>query len=185
MNERTSLTKIYDANSFKLNRIDFAIYCRCLYSYMKSGPYQMEMTMLFGQVTSYLEQSILDKYKQTKDFRKTRQNEIFEKFILLVKQHCARHRSVEFYAEQLCITPQYLSRISREVSGKNASDWINEFVILEIKTLLKYTNLTINEVSLELNFPDQSSLGKYFRKHVGMSPRQFSKTMISKIAGAT
>lgn len=175
MNEQSNIQRIYDANSFTLNRTDFAIYCRCLYSYMKSGPYQTEMTALFGQVSSYLEQSILEKYKRSKDARKTRQEELFEKFVIEVKQHCARHRSVEFYAEQLYITPQYLSRISREVSGKNASDWINEFVILEIKTLLKYTNLTVNEISLEMNFPDQSSLGKYFRKHVGVSPRQYTK----------
>lgn len=180
MNEQQFLRTSNPINRFELNRTDFAIYCRCLYSHMKSGPYQMEMTTLFGQVTSYLEQSILDKYKQSKNERKTRAEEIFEKFLLGVKQYCAHHRSVEFYAEQLCITPQYLTRISREVSGKNASDWINEFVILEIKTLLKHTNLTVNEVSAEMHFPDQSSLGKYFKKHVGMSPRQYAKTIANR-----
>lgn len=179
MSEQKNLRKINDIDRFRLNRTDFAIYCRCLYAYMKSGPYQMEMTVLFGQVTSYLEQSILDKYKQSKNYRKTRAEEIFEKFILCVKQHCSLHRSVEFYADTLCITPQYLTRISRDISGKNASDWINEFVILEVKTLLKYTNLTVSEVSVEMHFPDQSSLGKYFRKHVGMSPRQYAKTIVS------
>lgn len=180
MNEQTNLSRIYDANSFKLNRKDFSIYCRSLYAYMRNGPYRKEMTMLFGQMTSYLEQSILEKYKQSMNSRKTRQEEIFERFILCVKQHCSRHRSVEFYAEQLCITPQYLSRISKEVSGKNASDWINEIVIFEIKTLLKYTNLTVSEISVEMNFPDQSSLGKYFRKYVGVSPRQYAKKILSR-----
>jgi AraC-like DNA-binding protein len=58
-------------------------------------------------------------------------------------------------------------------SGRNALEWLNEYVVLEAKLMLNYTNLTIQEISYRLNFPTQSSFGKYFRKQVGNSPKQY------------
>lgn len=174
------IENVHDTENFKLNRNDFAIYCRCLYSYMKKGPYQTEMIELFNQVASYLDMSILEKYKQQKNNRRIRSEEIFERFILDVKEYCSLHRDVRFYADKLSVSSKYLSQISKEISNKTANDWINEFVILEIKSLLKSTNLTIKEISYRMNFTNQSFFGKYFKKHLGIAPKKYVRSIVDK-----
>ena len=63
--------------------------------------------------------------------------------------------------------------VVKKVSGRTASDWIDEYVVLEAKQMLRTTTLTVQEVSRELNFANQSFFGKYFKKHVGMSPSEY------------
>lgn len=98
---------------------------------------------------------------------------ILDRFIELVGIYHNRERELQFYADKLCITPKYLSLIVKRVSGKKATDWICDFVILEAKSLLKYSGKNIQEVSMQLNFPTQSAFGKYFKCQVGMSPKEF------------
>lgn len=104
---------------------------------------------------------------------KSRQQQIFERFIKDVNQHFFIERNVYSYAERLCITPKYLSAVVRQVSGKSANDWINEYVILEAKALLRLKNNTIKDVSNKLNFPNQSFFAKYFKQHTGLTPKQY------------
>lgn len=96
-----------------------------------------------------------------------------EKFLSLVKQNFKEERFLEYYARELMVSPKHLSRTVKEVTGFTAVDWIDRFVLLEAKVLLKSTNLTIQQISDELNFTSQSFFGKYFKKHVGMSPKDF------------
>ena len=63
--------------------------------------------------------------------------------------------------------------VIKEVSGKSAKDWIVESIVLEIKALLKNTNMNIQEIAVKTNFANQSSLGRFFRKHTGMSLSQY------------
>lgn len=98
---------------------------------------------------------------------------ILDRFIELVGLYHNQERELKFYADKLCITPKYLSTIVKKVSGKKATDWICEFVILEAKSLLKYSGKNIQEVSHLLNFPTQSAFGKYFKCQVGVSPTEF------------
>ena len=106
----------------------------------------------------------------------SRKNEIFESFYKLIKQHHKEHRTVAFYADKLCLTPKYLTTVIREVSGTTAHDWINEYVILSAKALLKSTAMTIQEISNELSFANQSFFGKYFKQYVGMTPMEYRKS---------
>ena len=103
----------------------------------------------------------------------TRNEQIFNRFYELLREHCKEERSVQFYANRLCITPQHLSSMVKKVSGRTAGDWINDYVILCAKTLLRSQNLTVQEVSNELNFASQSFFGKFFKKHVGVSPSEY------------
>ncbi len=100
---------------------------------------------------------------------------IFEEFMNLLEQYNKRERNVGFYARQLGITPKYLSSVVKEVSGKTAARWIDESVILEAKTLLKYSGLSIQEIAYELNFSTQSFFGKYFKQHTGTSPSRYKR----------
>lgn len=100
---------------------------------------------------------------------------IFEQFTQLLQQHHKRERNVGFYAEQMNITPKYLSSVIKEISGKTAARWIDEYVILEAKTLLKYSGMSIQEIANALNFSTQSFFGKYFKQHTGYSPSRFKR----------
>lgn len=105
----------------------------------------------------------------------SRRDEIFNRFIDEVQNHYKQERQVIFYANLLCITPKYLSSVIHEVSGKYATEWIDEYVIFEAKALLKNYNITIKEICQKMNFSTQSMFAKYFKKHTGQTPRDFRK----------
>lgn len=101
-------------------------------------------------------------------------NEIFvDNFLQLVQTNFKKHRDIKFYADKLCLTPKYMSAIIKENSGKSANEWINDYIILEAKALLKSTNMNIQQISDELNFSNQSFFGKYFKRLVGLSPKEY------------
>lgn len=98
-----------------------------------------------------------------------------EKFRELLVQKCRQHRDVGFYARELCVTPDYLSRIIRKYDGGSAIKWIANAVVTEAKYLMRQPGKTINEIAFELNFPDQSTFGKFFKKQIGISPKEYKK----------
>lgn len=102
-----------------------------------------------------------------------RAEEYFRQFTELLGEHYKHERSVGFYARQLCITPKYLTTLIKRISGKSVSEWIDNSVILEAKTLLKYSNMSVQEIAYYLNFPNQSFFGSYFKRNAGMSPSQY------------
>ena len=102
-----------------------------------------------------------------------RAEEYFRQFTELLGEHYKHERSVGFYARQLCITPKHLSTLIKRISGKSVSEWIDNYVILEAKTLLKYSNMSVQEIAYYLNFPNQSFFGSYFKRNAGMSPSQY------------
>ncbi len=102
-----------------------------------------------------------------------REEILFKEFIRLVGEHHRQERRVDFYAEQLFLSPKHFSTVIKKVSGKTAGQWIDEYVILEAKTLLKYSAMSIQEVAYYMNFPNPSFFGKYFKHHTGMSPSEY------------
>jgi AraC-like DNA-binding protein len=94
-------------------------------------------------------------------------------FMRLVREHHCRERSIGFYADKLFITPKYLSRIIKETTGKSAAQWISRHVIIEAKNMIRFSGKNIQQIAYELNFPNQSSFGKYFKHGTGMSPSEF------------
>ena len=113
--------------------------------------------------------------RQGGDKKQTRAESIFTEFILLVEQNFRTERRVSWYAEQLCITPKYLSETVKGVSRRTPNEWIDKYVTLELRVQLKNTSKSIKEIARELRFPNQSFLGKYFKEHVGMSPSAYRK----------
>lgn len=105
----------------------------------------------------------------------TRAEAIFANFIRLLEENFRTQHRVSWYAEQLCITPKYLSEIVKKISLRTSNEWIDSYVILEARVLLKNTTKSIKEITDELNFPNQSFLGKYFKEHVGVSPSEYRK----------
>ena len=97
------------------------------------------------------------------------------RFLQEVKEHFRAERQLGFYAERLCITPRYLSRVVRETTGASAAEWVERYVVLEARALLKSTNMTIQQVSDALNFPSQTFFGKYFKRRLGISPKEYRR----------
>lgn len=98
---------------------------------------------------------------------------IFDKFMRLVMEYHTQYRNVGFYADQLCLTPKYLSKLIKNATGRSAPEWIDSYVILEAKNLLKYSGTTIKEIVFKLNFPNQSVFYKFFKAHTGMTPTEY------------
>lgn len=101
------------------------------------------------------------------------QNRIADRFLRLVQEHFRHERFLDFYADQLDITPKHLSRTIKQQTGSSAVDWINRYVILEAKVMLRSSNLNVQQIAEELNFPSQSFFGKYFKKATGISPKDY------------
>lgn len=102
-----------------------------------------------------------------------REDVLFNQFINLLTEHHRKERRVDFYAEQLFLSPKHFSTVVKKVSGKTAGEWIDEYVILEAKALLKYSAMSIQEVAYFMNFPNPSFFGKYFKHHTGLSPSEY------------
>ena len=107
--------------------------------------------------------------------RHTRRDEIFSHFLHKVQHHYREQRQIIWYASQLCVSPKYLSSVVHEVSDKYASEWIDEYVIMEAKAMLRNSNSSIKEICAELHFSSQSLFTKYFRQHTGFTPKEFRK----------
>lgn len=105
-----------------------------------------------------------------------RSEKVFTRFLKMVEENCKRERRVSWYAQQLNITPKYLSTAVKRISGRTAVEWIENYVTMELRVLLKNSTKSIKEITEELNFPNQSFLGKYFKEHVGLTPTAYRKS---------
>jgi AraC-like DNA-binding protein len=136
-----------------------------------NSPYLLEtlkhLTLAFIYGTNFHDNLLLE------DTMASPQQILANRFMELVRENFKHERQMLFYAEKLCLTPKYLSRKIREITGKSAADWVDDFVMIEAKALLKSTNMTVLQISDELNFPSQSFFGKYFKRYEGMSPKEY------------
>ena len=130
------------------------------------------MSSLFCMVAGVWMEKV-DEMKKASAQTTTRSRMIFEQFIRLVSEYHTKHRNVGFYADKLCLTPKYLSKLIKTASGKSAPEWIDSYVILEAKNLLKYSDITIKEIVYRLNFPNQSVFYKFFKARTGMTPSEY------------
>jgi AraC-like DNA-binding protein len=97
----------------------------------------------------------------------------FQRFLDILHNSKIKHRTVESYASDLCISPKYLTSICKKNSGKTANEWITEQVLEEVRFYLKQTDLSIKQVCDRLGFPNPSFFGKYVKDHLGVTPTQF------------
>lgn len=105
----------------------------------------------------------------------SRQEDILWKFLTLLKQYHQEERTVNFYADKMCISPKHLSSVIKQMSHKTAHELIADFVTMTAKRLLKTTTMSIQEISDELNFANQSFFGKFFKQNTGQSPSAYRR----------
>ena len=115
----------------------------------------------------------LMKEKEVTNRHISRKESIYQSFVSHIEKHYKNERSVKFYAEKLCLTPKYLSSVIHQMSGKHASEWLDDFILLEIKALLKTTNMPVQQIAYELNFSTPAHFGKFFKRLTGISPKRY------------
>lgn len=119
--------------------------------------------------------NVIYSFRQLTNQRMSRSDEIFAQFIKMVEANCKHERRVSWYAQQIKITPKYLSEAVKAASKHTPNEWIDNYVTLEMRVQLKNSTKPMKEIAEELNFPNQSFFGKYFKERVGMSPSEYRR----------
>lgn len=142
----------------------------------KPGKYLRETIASLTRAFYFEICDLLDRRMEQKPTKtQSRSYAVFDHFIRLASQHFRQQRMVEWYSSEMCLTPKHLSEVVKAVSGRTAGQWLTTFVMIEIKTLLQHSHLSIKEIATEMGFPNQSFLGKYFKNVEGISPSEFRK----------
>ncbi|MBR2154021.1 MAG: helix-turn-helix transcriptional regulator [Bacteroidaceae bacterium] len=104
-----------------------------------------------------------------------RVEEIFIGFIRLLPHHFAAHHDIAFYASALNISPVYLSRVVRQVTGRTVIDYINQHLLIEASYLLRTTSFSIAQIADQLHFADTPSFSKFFSRKKGITPKEYRR----------
>lgn len=102
-----------------------------------------------------------------------RRDDVLKAFMSLLYKHFKEEHEVSFYADKLNLTCRYFSSVIKDRSGQTPSTWIATALLVEAKQQIASTTKSIGVISDELNFPNQSYFGKWFKTHTGISPLEF------------
>lgn len=105
--------------------------------------------------------------------KEDRRQMIFRQFMELLREHGTRERNVSFYAKELYLTPNYLGSAVKDASGMTVKQWVNRNLIMQAKLLLKYSDVSVQEISADLAFSTPSFFSKFFKHETGLTPLQF------------
>ena len=104
---------------------------------------------------------------------------LFDFFCLVIEFHTVS-RDVAFYAKKMCVSAKHLTMVITDMSGRSAKDWIIDYSLLEIKALLRDSDLEIKEVASRTNFQSNSVMTRFFREHTGMTPSEYRERIYFK-----
>lgn len=141
----------------------------------KAHLFRVETVKLLLQALIYDLSNAIYRIQKNDKHHSSRLEKIFFDYVKLVENHFRSERRVGWYAKQLNITPKYLSEAVKAISHRTPNEWIDYYTIHELRIMLKSTAKSIKEIAVELNFPNQSFMGKYFKDHVGVSPSEYRK----------
>lgn len=110
----------------------------------------------------------------------TRNDEIFQQFIYSLFNNVHLRYPIAYYASEQSITPRHLLMVVKDVSGQTAWDWVRDCTIMNIKSMLQDTSVSINQVSDSFNFPNPSFFSQYFKKYTGMTPKAYRNAIGEK-----
>lgn len=153
--------------------LEFYSFLRKQYNSRIDQVYRKEIMKKLLMAFLYEVGAIFQNNKPVEPSKMSRKEEILKSFIRLVSIHYRKERSVSFYAGQLCLTPKYLSTTVKEISHKTVVEWINAAVVLESKALLRSSQMTVQQIADVLNFPNPSFFGRFFKRHTGMTPKEY------------
>lgn len=165
----------------------FLAYFNLLKAYMEDSdnPYRQRIIRLTSQAAAieilhefdnwkFLEEGIADQVL----LETSKKDSLFQRFIVMLSHPDNTKRVVSAYAEQLVVTPKYLSAVCKEKSGRTAMEWITDNTVRHIKYYLLQTDLSVKEIAFKLDFPDVSFFCKYVKKHLGLAPLEYRNSQI-------
>lgn len=155
--DKSVLTELSEMLKMKSERVD--------------NPYIREISKSLLITLLYEISSIYLRRKPIEQSATKRNDELFASFLHLVAANCVKERALDFYASKMFITSKHLSLVIRTVSGKTATKWIADEVIVNAKSLLQSSTMTISQISDYLNFPNPSFFCQYFKKRTGVTPK--------------
>lgn len=154
----------------KFNLFQKDIIFNILYSYM------LDMYNLINKKLPYVELPL----------GKTTVENMFDRFSSMAARHIRENNPTSYYASALNISPKHLNRIVKQQKGMSVKQWLDSYLLQEIKRELLHTSLSLKEISIEFSFPSCDSMHHFFKKHTGMSPstyRLHKITVEDKTAG--
>lgn len=113
-----------------------------------------------------------------RNIKYTRKEEYAFRFLCMIIEGHSPDLDVAYYADRLGVSPKYLTNLIRSISGQSAREWIVYYTILEIKSLLRESSLELKTISSRTNFPDQSTMSRFFRRYTGMTPSQYRREIL-------
>lgn len=158
----------------------FLSYCNLLAHRMEHAPQncrresimQLLRVYFWDVYTVYINDPFAEK-----SWKHTRKDEYVYQFVRLIIEEHSPDKDVAYYAGKLGISPKSLTNLIRRISGQSAREWIVYYTILEIKSLLRESSLDIKLIVTRVNFPDQTTLTRFFRHYTGMTPSQYRKNI--------
>ena len=162
----------------------FGLYYELRYQWLNEGnPFKREIlvSLLRVALLELCHQLMCNERNATDESQQegnSRMETLFHQFLKNIARRRIKKISVSEYADELCISPKYLSTVCRTVSGKSPTEWISEFVMEDITHYLKNTELTASQIGIELGIPNASFFGKFVREHLGMSPNEYRKKLL-------
>ncbi len=155
----------------------FRNFCDLLHFWVRNAPEpcRRESVMQLLRVHFWNVYAVFVCDPDAKKFKYSHKEALAFHFMRLIIEDHASDKDVAYYAAKLQISPKYLTNLIRSISGHSARDWIVYFTILEIKSLLRQSSMEIKSIALRMNYPDQSSLSRFFRHYTGMTPSTYRK----------
>ena len=132
-------------------------------------------SMLLGQLDVL--SLLIDEYRSVQkpmSDKLSTDKQLFYHFYDAIVKHYRESHEIKYYANLLCLSPKYFASVIKQATGISASEWINNYIIVQAKSLLStQTDLSIQKLSEELGFPEQSSFSRFFKHHTGLSPTEY------------
>jgi len=140
-------------------------------------------TMLANVLDTYSQLVDVYRFHEKGDLPEWNKGErLYYRFYEAITQHFHESHEIKFYANLLCLTPKYFATLIKKETGKSASEWIAEYIIIQAKSLLTTRNdLTIQQITERLGFPEQSSFSRFFKQQTKMTPREYRSLQTQSI----
>ena len=158
----------------------FLAYCNLLVYRMKHTPQNCRQESIMQLLRVYfwdVYTVYINDPQAEKSLKFTRKDEYVYQFVRLIIEDHSPDKDVAYFAQKLGISPKRLTNLIRSISGQSAREWIVYYTILEIKSLLRESSLDIKSIAARVNFPDQTTLSRYFRHYTGVTPSQYRKNI--------
>lgn len=146
---------------------------RLIYQSVQTAECHAQVTIRLTSAFLWYVNNLWQQQQQREQQGFSREQQLFTRFITLVNEQAATHHTIDFYASALCLSPRYMGRLIKEVSGRSAKEWIDDAIVTGAKVRLKHSDRLVRQIADEMNFPNVSFFCKYFKRMTGLTPNEY------------